>query len=193
MLDSSFKAFVIVAAALVVSPGATMAVVTEMALQRGRFAALLTVAGVNIANSSLAMASALGSFCRASSVALAASSRQRRRRHLSHVPGIAHPLAYEAGEQPRRSGPIQAGAREATLRHRAGNAHELPESIGHSFLYAPLAAIHSQHGSILPAFPAAGCNTRVHEPPVALRVCTGSGNAERANGAAVGAAQPWDF
>ena len=60
MLDSSFKAFVIVAAALVVSPGATMAVVTEMALQRGRFAALLTVAGVNIANSSLAMASALG-------------------------------------------------------------------------------------------------------------------------------------
>ena len=60
MIDSSLKAFVIVAAALVVSPGATMAVVTEMALRRGRFAALLTVAGVNIANSSLALASALG-------------------------------------------------------------------------------------------------------------------------------------
>jgi len=60
MIDPSLKAFVIVAAALVVSPGATMAVVTEMAIRRGRFAALLTVAGVNIANSSLALASALG-------------------------------------------------------------------------------------------------------------------------------------
>jgi threonine/homoserine/homoserine lactone efflux protein len=60
MFDSSFRAFVIVAAALVISPGASMAVVTEMALQRGRFAALLTVGGINIANSSLALASMLG-------------------------------------------------------------------------------------------------------------------------------------
>lgn len=60
MFDSSFRAFVIVAAALVLSPGASMAVVTEMALQRGRFAALLTVVGINIANSSLALASMLG-------------------------------------------------------------------------------------------------------------------------------------
>lgn len=60
MFDSNFKAFVIVAAALVISPGATMAVVTEMALERGRLAALLTVAGVNIANSSLALASMFG-------------------------------------------------------------------------------------------------------------------------------------
>jgi len=60
MMDSSFKDFAVVAAALVVSPGATMAVVTEVALRRGRFAALVTVAGVNIANSSLALASALG-------------------------------------------------------------------------------------------------------------------------------------
>ena len=37
-----------------------MAVVTEVALERGRFAALLTVAGVNIANSSLALTSMLG-------------------------------------------------------------------------------------------------------------------------------------
>lgn len=48
------------AAALVMSPGASMAVVTEMALQRGRFAALLTVVGINIANSALALASMLG-------------------------------------------------------------------------------------------------------------------------------------
>ena len=37
-----------------------MAVVTEMALHRGRVAALLTVVGINIANSSLALASMLG-------------------------------------------------------------------------------------------------------------------------------------
>lgn len=48
------------AAALVISPGASMAVVTEMALHRGRLAALLTVMGVNAANSSLALASMLG-------------------------------------------------------------------------------------------------------------------------------------
>jgi threonine/homoserine/homoserine lactone efflux protein len=60
MFDSSFRAFAIMAAALVISPGASMAVITEMALQRGRAAALMTVAGVNIANSSLALASMLG-------------------------------------------------------------------------------------------------------------------------------------
>ena len=37
-----------------------MAVVTEIALQRGQFAALLAVVGINIANSSLALASMLG-------------------------------------------------------------------------------------------------------------------------------------
>jgi threonine/homoserine/homoserine lactone efflux protein len=60
MFDSSFRAFLIMAAALVISPGASMAVVMEMALQRGRFAALLTVVGINIANSSLALASMFG-------------------------------------------------------------------------------------------------------------------------------------
>jgi threonine/homoserine/homoserine lactone efflux protein len=60
MFDSNFRTFAIMAAALVMSPGASMAVVTEMALRRGRLAALLTVLGVNIANSSLALASMLG-------------------------------------------------------------------------------------------------------------------------------------
>ncbi|MBZ5496982.1 MAG: LysE family translocator [Acidobacteriia bacterium] len=60
MFDAGYNAFVIVAAALVISPGATMAVVTEMALRRGRGAALLTVIGVNVANSSLALASMFG-------------------------------------------------------------------------------------------------------------------------------------
>jgi len=60
MIDSAFKTYAIMAAALVISPGASMAVVTEMALQRGRIAALLTVVGINIANSSLAVASMLG-------------------------------------------------------------------------------------------------------------------------------------
>ena len=60
MFDSDFRTYAIMAALLVMSPGASMAVVTEMALQRGRFAALLTVMGVNLANSSLALASMLG-------------------------------------------------------------------------------------------------------------------------------------
>ncbi len=60
MFDTAFKTYAIMAAALVISPGASMAVVTEMALQRGRLAALLTVVGINIANSSLALASMLG-------------------------------------------------------------------------------------------------------------------------------------
>jgi threonine/homoserine/homoserine lactone efflux protein len=60
MFGTDFSAFVVVAAALVISPGASMAVVTEAALERGRAAALLTVAGINIANSSLALSSMLG-------------------------------------------------------------------------------------------------------------------------------------
>jgi len=60
MFDSRFQAFALMAAALVISPGASMAVVTEMAIQRGRLAAWLTVVGVNLANSCLALASMLG-------------------------------------------------------------------------------------------------------------------------------------
>jgi threonine/homoserine/homoserine lactone efflux protein len=60
MFDPGFKSYLLVAGALVISPGATMAVVTDVVLAQGRAAALKTVAGVNIANSSLALASALG-------------------------------------------------------------------------------------------------------------------------------------
>ncbi len=60
MFDSEYRAFAVMAAALVITPGASMAVVTGMALQRGRLAALSTVIGVNIANSSLALTSMLG-------------------------------------------------------------------------------------------------------------------------------------
>ena len=60
MFDAKFASFVVVAAALVISPGASVAVVTETALERGRRAALLTVAGINMANSSLALASLFG-------------------------------------------------------------------------------------------------------------------------------------
>jgi threonine/homoserine/homoserine lactone efflux protein len=60
MFGTDYSAFAVVAAALVISPGASMAVVTETALERGRRAALLTVAGINIANSSLALSSMLG-------------------------------------------------------------------------------------------------------------------------------------
>jgi threonine/homoserine/homoserine lactone efflux protein len=60
MFDARYFAFLAFAALLVVSPGATLAVVTESAIGEGRLAALYTVLGVGIGNSSLALASALG-------------------------------------------------------------------------------------------------------------------------------------
>ena len=60
MFDARFFAFATLSALLVISPGATMAVVLEEAIESGRKAALLTVLGVNVANSTLALTSALG-------------------------------------------------------------------------------------------------------------------------------------
>jgi threonine/homoserine/homoserine lactone efflux protein len=60
MFDSRYLAFAGISALLVLSPGATLAVVTETAIAEGRVAALLTVVGVGIGNSTLALASALG-------------------------------------------------------------------------------------------------------------------------------------
>ncbi len=60
MFDARYFAFLAFAALLVISPGATLAVVTETAIGEGRLAALYTVLGVGIGNSSLALASALG-------------------------------------------------------------------------------------------------------------------------------------
>jgi threonine/homoserine/homoserine lactone efflux protein len=60
MFDARYVAFVAFAALLVVSPGATLAVVTEAAIGEGRLAALYTVVGVGLGNSTLALASALG-------------------------------------------------------------------------------------------------------------------------------------
>jgi len=60
MFDSRYAAFVSISALLVLSPGATLAVVTETALGDGRAAALRTVIGVGIGNATLALASMLG-------------------------------------------------------------------------------------------------------------------------------------
>lgn len=60
MFDARYIAFSTISALLVVSPGATMAVVMETVLGEGRAAGLFTVLGVNIGNSTLALASALG-------------------------------------------------------------------------------------------------------------------------------------
>ncbi len=60
MFDARFFAFVALAAFLVVSPGATMAVVTETAIDEGPRGALFTVAGVGTANSTLMLAAAFG-------------------------------------------------------------------------------------------------------------------------------------
>ena len=60
MFDARYAAFAALSALLVLSPGATLAVVVETALGHGRRAALLTVLGVGLANGALACASALG-------------------------------------------------------------------------------------------------------------------------------------
>jgi threonine/homoserine/homoserine lactone efflux protein len=60
MFDARYFAFVALSALLVISPGATLAVVVETALGYGRRAALLTVAGVGLGNATLAAAAAFG-------------------------------------------------------------------------------------------------------------------------------------
>ena len=60
MFDARYAAYATISALLVMSPGATMAVVMGTAVAEGRSAALYTVLGVNIGNSTLALASALG-------------------------------------------------------------------------------------------------------------------------------------
>ena len=60
MFDARFLAFVALSVLLVLSPGATLAVVVETALGYGRRAALLTVAGVGLGNATLAAAAAFG-------------------------------------------------------------------------------------------------------------------------------------
>jgi threonine/homoserine/homoserine lactone efflux protein len=60
MFDARYVAFVALSALLVISPGATLAVVVETALGYGRRAALLTVAGVGLGNATLAAAAAFG-------------------------------------------------------------------------------------------------------------------------------------
>jgi len=60
MFDTGYFAFAALSALLVISPGATLAVVVETALAEGRKAALLTVLGVGIANATLALTTAFG-------------------------------------------------------------------------------------------------------------------------------------
>jgi threonine/homoserine/homoserine lactone efflux protein len=60
MFDGRYFAYATICAVLVISPGATMAVVLETAIEHGPTAAFATVAGVNIGNSTLGLASAFG-------------------------------------------------------------------------------------------------------------------------------------
>ena len=60
MFDSRYFAFATISALLVMSPGATMAVVADAVLADGRAAGLITIVGVNVGNSTLALSSALG-------------------------------------------------------------------------------------------------------------------------------------
>ena len=60
MFDVRFAEFATVSALLVISPGATLAVVLETALGDGRKAALLAVVGIGLGNATWALATTLG-------------------------------------------------------------------------------------------------------------------------------------
>ena len=60
IFDARYFAFATLSALLVISPGATLAVVVETAVGYGRRAALLVVVGVGVGNATLAAASAFG-------------------------------------------------------------------------------------------------------------------------------------
>lgn len=60
MFDARYVTFASVSALLVISPGATLAVVLETALGDGRRAALLAVLGVGLGNATWALATTLG-------------------------------------------------------------------------------------------------------------------------------------
>jgi threonine/homoserine/homoserine lactone efflux protein len=60
MFDSRYAEFAAVSALLVISPGATLAVVLETALGDGRRAALLAVVGIGLGNAAWALATTLG-------------------------------------------------------------------------------------------------------------------------------------
>ena len=60
MFDSRYLAFATISALLVLSPGPSLAVVLNSAIEEGKAMALATVVGVNVGNSTLALASALG-------------------------------------------------------------------------------------------------------------------------------------
>ena len=60
MFDARFAEFASVSALLVISPGATLAVVLETALGNGRKAALLAVVGIGLGNATWALATTLG-------------------------------------------------------------------------------------------------------------------------------------
>jgi threonine/homoserine/homoserine lactone efflux protein len=60
MFDARYAAFATLSALLVISPGATLAVVVETALGYGRRSALLTVVGIGLGNATLAAATAFG-------------------------------------------------------------------------------------------------------------------------------------
>jgi threonine/homoserine/homoserine lactone efflux protein len=60
MFDARFLAYLGVAGLLVLSPGATIAVITETVIEDGRVAGLWTVLGVACANTTLSLAAAFG-------------------------------------------------------------------------------------------------------------------------------------
>jgi threonine/homoserine/homoserine lactone efflux protein len=126
LVDTHFFAFAAVAALLVVSPGATMVVVADAAIQAGRRAGLWTVSGVGLANASMAVASALGLsalFARFPEVLHAVAAAGAL--YLAWL-GIRALLRAGAGPKPRGDRRIMAadpcGDRQTPAAERCGDA-----------------------------------------------------------------------
>ena len=112
MFDARYAAFATLSALLVLSPGATLAVVIETALGHGRRAALLTVVGIGLANATLAASTAFGLSALVDRWPSALPDRPPYRRRLPRVSRRPRPVAcllpsaagvqHRIGDSPRR-------------------------------------------------------------------------------------------
>ena len=144
MFDARYVAFATLSALLVMSPGATLAVVVETALGHGRRAALLTVVGVGLANAALASAAALGLSVLVDRWPSSLHDRPRRRRRLPGVSRCARTVAGASRAAVPSAGELQwcqaaprgdeCAGTERRFR-RQGRADESAESAGAALLH----------------------------------------------------------
>jgi len=154
MFDARYVAFAALSALLVISPGATFAVVVETALGYGRKAALLTVAGIGLGNGILAAATAFGL---SAVVGRWPSALQSVRFCGGGVPRVSrHPRIVAVGLRHQRCCGRREGARRDCRAFRIrgqGRADEPAQPAGHPLLSDHGAAVHRAAGRLPGARP----------------------------------------